>query len=91
MGLVTGEGRDPDGVPWAEAAFSLPPSAIGQPVRPLDPPVPVLVWLPRPRHGWVRLEGEANAFTAGAGHVRYRDEHGREGAAWVWAGAIERR
>ncbi|WP_156198972.1 hypothetical protein [Actinotalea caeni] len=88
---MTGEGRHPDRVPLHEGALSLPPAAVGQPVRPLDPPVPVLVWVPRARFGWARLEAVATAYTPTAGHVRYRDEHGREGVAWVWAGAITRR
>ena len=51
----------------------------------------VHVWVVRVRHGWVRLEGVATAYTPVAGHVRYTDEHGGEDVAWVWAVAIRRR
>jgi hypothetical protein len=57
--------------------------------RPLNPPVPVRVWIPRARHGWVQLDGTANAYTAKAAHVEYLDEHGRTGHAWVWASCVE--
>lgn len=80
-----------DKVSMHKAAVSLPPSAIGHGVRPLEPPVPVRVWVVRARHGWVQLDGVANAYTRLAGHVRYADEHGRTGACWTWAGAISRR
>jgi len=53
--------------------------------------VAVHVWVVRVRHGWVRLEGVATAYTPVAGHVRYTDEHGGEDVAWVWAVAIRRR
>lgn len=88
---MTGEGRHPDTVPGHEAALSLPPTALGEQPRALEPPVPVRVWVVRARHGWVQLDGVANAYTRSAGHVRYTDEHGRHGACWVWAGAISRR
>ena len=88
---MTGEGRNPDRVPLHQQAISLPVSAIGGPVRPLEPPVAVRVWVVRSRIGWVQLEGEANAFTRLAAHVQFRDEHGRADEVWVWAGGVERR
>lgn len=87
---MTGEGRHPDRVPMRDAALTLPLAAYGQPVRRLDPPVPVRVWVPRDRRGWVQLDGKANAYTALAAHVEYVDEHGRIGHVWVWAGAVAR-
>jgi len=73
-----------------DTAISLPPSAVGQPIRYLDPAVRVTVWIPRARHGWVQLDGAANAWTTTAAHVEYVDEHGRTGYAWVWASAVAR-
>lgn len=74
-----------------EAAETLPPLAIGGPIRELEVPIPVIAWLSLPRQGPTRLEAEAIAWTQRAGHLRYRDQHGREGNVWVWANAIERR
>lgn len=90
-GRVTGEARNADRVPMHQSALSLPPGAIGEPVRPLEPPSPVRVWIVRPRVGWAQLDGVANAYTPLAGQVRFVDEHGREDQAWVWANAISRR
>lgn len=87
---MTGEGRHPDRVPMRDAAETLPPPAIGGPIRELEAPIPVTAWLSFPRQGPTRLEAEATAWTPRAGHVRYHDQHGREGNAWVWANAIER-
>lgn len=87
---MTGEGRHPDQVPMRDAALSLPMKAVGQPIQTLEPLVPVRVWIPRARHGWVQLEGTANAYTAKAVHVEYVEEHGRTGHAWVWAGCVQR-
>lgn len=77
-------------MPLREAAITLPPLAYGQPVRKLDPPIPVRAWIPRSRHGWTQVDGRATAYTATAAHVQYLDEHGRTGYAWVWAGAVTR-
>lgn len=74
-----------------EAAETLPPRAIGEPIHELETPIPVTAWLSIPRQGPTRFEAEAIAWTPRAGRVRYHDQHGREGHAWVWANAIERR
>jgi hypothetical protein len=74
-----------------EAGVSLPSSALGGPSRTLDPPVPVRAWVYTRARGWLRVVGDAVAWTPKAGMVRYVDEHGRSDAVWVWAGAIERR
>jgi hypothetical protein len=79
-----------DRVPLRDQAQSLSPKAVGQPIRRLDAPVPVTAWI-RDARGVDRLvAGEATAYSPRAGHVKYFDEHGREGFAWVWASAITR-
>ncbi|MGC0272240.1 hypothetical protein ACO0LV_04490 [Pseudactinotalea sp. Z1739] len=52
--------------------------------------MPVRAWVLHRRDGWQRIDGEAVAYTPRAGRVAYVDEHGRTGAVWVWASAIER-
>lgn len=73
-----------------EGALSLSPPAIGEPVHPMDPPVPVRAWIHRTRHGWKQLDARADAWTAKAVRVEYEDEHGRTGLAWLWASSVTR-
>lgn len=73
-----------------DGALTLPLVAHGLPITRLDSPIPVRVWVPRARHGWVQLDGRATAYTAVAAFVEYVDEHGRTGQVWVWAGAVTR-
>lgn len=88
---MTGEGRHPDQVPTREAAISLPPRVVAGALRRFGSPVPIRVWIVTARQGWVELDGEALGWTATAVDVRYVDEHGRSGRAWVWANAVTRR
>ncbi|CAM3815966.1 Transposase [Occultella aeris] len=74
-----------------DAPLDIPPAAIGIPIRPLDPPIPVKVWVSFPRTGFVQVDGRATAYSPRAGRVEFIDEHGRNGAVWVWATAIQRR
>lgn len=87
---VTGEGRNPDQLPMHARPTDLPPKAIGEPVRRLDPPVLVRVWVLFPRQGFVQVDGSADAYSPVAGHVRF-ELHGLSGDTWVWANAITRR
>lgn len=73
-----------------DAAISLPPTLVAGAVRRFDAPVPVRVWVVRARKGWVQLDGEAMGWNATAVDVRYVDEHGRTGRAWVWANGVTR-
>lgn len=76
-------------VPLSESAVSLGPAQHGEPVRTADIPIPVTAWI-HTRHGHVEVEGVALAWTHKAARVRYIDEHGREGFAWLWANAVTR-
>lgn len=69
----------------------LPMAALGGPITRLPEPLPVQAWVLFPRTGYVRVDGEATAYTPRAGHIRFHDEDGRTGSVWVWANAITRR
>lgn len=53
--------------------------------------IPVRAWIITAQGRDVEVDGEAVAWTERAVNVRYFDEHGREGFAWVWASAVVRR
>lgn len=55
-------------------------------------PVPVRVWCQVGRElVEAEFDGWALGWTDRQVHVRYVDDHGRAGAAWVWASAVSRR
>ena len=62
----------------------------GHVVRP-DTAISVRAWIVTAQGRDVEVDGEAVAWTDRAVNVRYYDEHGREGFAWVWASAVVRR
>lgn len=83
--------RPLDRVPMRDAAHEAPAGArrserMTQP----EMPIPVRVWITNAR-GEHHLDGEAIAWTRRQVRVHYLDEVGREGWAWVWAAAVERR
>lgn len=80
-----------DQVPLRDMAHSLPVAARGQSPTTPAAPVPVRVWVLTGRGTDVELDAEATSWTRRAVHVRYVDDHGREGFAWVWASAVSRR
>ncbi len=53
--------------------------------------VPVRAWILDARGRDLEVDGEAVAWTPRVVHVRYLDEHGRQGFVWVWASAVTRR
>lgn len=59
-------------------------------VRP-DEPVPVRAWLRQRQSGEHLVDGEAIAWTDRQVEIRYIDPNGRQGWAWLWASAVERR
>lgn len=59
-------------------------------VRP-DEGVPVRAWIVQRQSGASLVNGEATAWTPRQVHVRFIDKNGREGWAWLWASAVERR
>ena len=71
-----------DQVPLSEQAHSLAPAQHGEPVHRVDDPIPVLAWI-HTRKGHQLVEGVALAWTPKAAHVRYIDEHGRDGFTWL--------
>jgi hypothetical protein len=77
-------------VPLREQAYSLGPAQYGAPVHQASEPLPVAAWI-HTRSGHHRVVGVAVAWTAKAARIRYTDDHGREGYAWVWANAVTRR
>lgn len=79
-------------MPLSEYAASLDPAQYGGPVtRPdTDDPIEVSAWI-HTRRGHARVDAHALAWTRKAVWIRYVDDHGREGYAWVWASAVERR
>ncbi|MFH5822710.1 hypothetical protein [Georgenia sp. AZ-5] len=77
-------------VPLRDQPDSLGPPQYGRPVHQADEPLPVTAWI-HTRSGHQRVEGVAVAWTAKAVRLRYMDDHGREGYAWVWANAVTRR
>lgn len=84
-------------MPSGREAVPLRDSARGAPspaqldLRPSDPrePVPVRVWV-LTGSGHHEVDGWAVAWTARTVEIRYIDQHGREGRAWVWATAVTR-
>ncbi|WP_345216605.1 hypothetical protein [Georgenia halophila] len=79
-----------DQVPLREQAYSLGPAQYGQPVHQPDEALAVSAWI-QTRTGHHLVEGVAVAWTPKAARIRYTDDHGREGYAWVWASAVVRR
>jgi len=77
-------------VPASEAPDTLGPEQYGQPVKVAEAPVPALAWI-HTRNGHQLVEGEAIAWTPRAVRVRYADDQGRVGTAWLWAKAVSRR
>lgn len=59
-------------------------------VRP-DEGIPVRAWITQRQSGESHVDGEAIAWAGRQVNVRYVDRHGREGWAWLWADAVERR
>lgn len=79
-----------DRVPLRDQADSLEPPQYGHPLRRAETPIAVSAWI-HTRRGHALVEGVAVAWTPRAVLLRYVDEHGREGVAWVWANAVTRR
>lgn len=59
-------------------------------VRP-EEGIPVRAWITQRQTGEQHVDGEAIAWAGRQVWVRYLDPHGREGWAWLWADAVERR
>lgn len=59
-------------------------------VRP-EAGIPVRAWLTQRQSGEAHVDGEAIAWAGRQVHVRFIDRNGREGWAWLWADAVERR
>jgi hypothetical protein len=78
-----------DKIPLRAMAYSLSPLAVGDPITRPERSVPVRVWV-HTADGDSQVEGEAAAWSPKAVHVRYFDQHGREGFVWVWASAVTR-
>ncbi|MFJ4233852.1 hypothetical protein [Cellulosimicrobium cellulans] len=53
--------------------------------------IPVRAWITQRQSGEVRVDGEAVAWAGRQVHIRYISREGREGWAWLWADAVERR
>lgn len=68
-----------------EGGLSLSPPAIGEPVHPMDPPVPLREWMHRTRRACKQTDARADTWNANAVRVEYEDKHGRAGLAWLWA------
>lgn len=79
-----------DQIPLRAMATSLGPRPIGEPITRPERGLPVRTWL-HTSEGDVEADGVAIAWTPRAVHVRYFDQHGREGFVWVWASAVTRR
>ena len=79
-----------DQVPLSEQAATLEPAQYGGPVHRADEPLEVSAWI-LTRRGHSRVDAIALAWTQKAVWIRYVDDHGREGFAWVWASAVTRR
>lgn len=79
-------------VPMRDHAETAPegPRKTARIVRP-DEPVPVRAWLRQRQSGEHLVDGEAIAWTDRQVELRYIDPHGRQGWAWLWASAVERR
>lgn len=80
-----------DRVPLRDMARSLPLAARGQSTTTPGTPIPVRAWIVTGRGVDLEVDAEVTSWTARAVHVRYIDEHGREGFAWLWASAVTRR
>ena len=59
-------------------------------VRPAEG-IPVRAWITQRQSGEARVDGEAVAWAGRQVQVRYVSPAGREGWAWLWADAVERR
>ena len=59
-------------------------------VRPSEG-IPVRAWITQRQSGEACVDGEAVAWAGRQVHVRYLSREGREGWAWLWADAVERR
>ncbi|WP_324654043.1 hypothetical protein [Georgenia sp. H159] len=79
-----------DQVPLSEQAITLEPAQYGAPVRRAEEPLEVSAWI-HTRRGHARVDAIALAWTQRAVWIRYVDDYGREGFAWVWASAVTRR
>lgn len=79
----------PQPVPASELAHTLTPDQYGQPVKKAAPPVPALAWI-RSSGGHRLVDAVATAWTPRAVQVRYTDDHGRVGSAWLRANAVIR-
>lgn len=53
--------------------------------------IPVRVWIIQRQSGEDHVDGEAIAWAGRQVQVRFIDRNGREGWAWLWADAVERR
>lgn len=78
-------------IPMRDWAHSISPAAIGQPITKAAQELHVRAWIINHSGTDAQVDAEATAWTARAVHIRYRDEHDREGSAWVWASAVTRR
>lgn len=77
-------------VPLSEQAATLELAQYGGPVRRAEEPLEVSAWI-HTRRGHLSVDATALAWTQKAVWIRYIDDHGREGFAWVWASAVTRR
>lgn len=59
-------------------------------VRPTEG-IRVRAWITQRQSGEDHVDGEAIAWAGRQVHVRFIDRNGREGWAWLWADAVERR
>jgi len=80
-----------DQVPLRAEARGVPMKAVGGRLVRAETAIPVRAWIITAQGRDVEVDGEAVAWTERAVNVRYFDEHGREGFAWVWASAVVRR
>lgn len=80
-----------DRVPLRDMARSVPVAARGTATTTPGEPIPVRAWIVTGRGADVEVDAEATSWTPRAVHVRYIDEHGRQGFTWVWASAVTRR
>ena len=80
-----------DRVPLRDMARSLPLAVRGQETTTPGEPIPVRAWIVTGRGADLEVDAEATSWTPRAVHVRYIDDHGREGFARVWASAVTRR
>lgn len=77
-------------IPASELAASLGPQQYGEPVTVAEEPIPAAAWI-HTRNGHQLVDAVAVAWTPRAVQIRYADQLGRVGQAWVWAKAVTRR